>query len=155
MSPGRRCGTLSAAAAGLALALWALPAQAGLSPVIASYGKWEVRRATDLMTDQVACLATYQGNNSIQLMRDTLYLRFDRAPRAYRYRIDDQPISPLIATSPANSRARIIALAGAAFGQLVGARRLRLEIVSLHDVAQFDIDLDGIAGAYGAVYYCR
>jgi|SRR5579862_5762803 len=146
---------LGMVAAGLAVGLWALPARAALGPVIASYGKWEVRRATDLMTDQVACLATYRGNNSIQLTRDTFYLRFGHAPRAYRYRIDDQPVSPMIATSRANAHARIIALAGAAFGQIVRARRLRLEIVTLHDAAQFDIDLDGIAGAYGAVYYCR
>lgn len=143
------------AAVGLALALAVSPARAALGPVVASYGKWDVRHATDLMTDRITCLATYRGNNSIQLARDTLYLRFDHAPRAYRYRIDDQPVSPMIASSRATSRARIIALAGAAFGQIVKARRLRLEIVTLHDAAQFDIDLDGIAAAYSAVYYCR
>lgn len=142
-------------AAGLALALAASPVRAELGPVIASYGKWDVRRATDLMTDRITCLATYKGNNSIQLTRDMLYLRFTHVPRAYRYRIDDQPVSPMIATSRANAHARIVALAGTAFGQIVKARRLRLEIATTRDAAQFDIDLDGIAGAYGAVYYCR
>jgi hypothetical protein len=156
---GRRFAAMAGVSLILALAASLVPAQAKLGPVIAHYGKWSIHRGTDLMTDRVVCLATYEGSHQFQLYSDGLYVKFPEGPRAYRYRIDDDPISPTIDAKAANWHSRLITLEGAAFNRLVTAHRLRLHVVTQHfsaiHVNEIDLDLDRIYSAYGALYYCR
>ena len=147
---------LCAAFASLCL-LGAWPAHADLGSVIARYGNWEVRRATDLMSGRTYCGAIYKARPDIQLYRDALYIKASawRNPRAYRYRIDDLPLSPMIQAPAIVWRTRTVAFQGAEFNQLLKAHRLRLQVMTLHTLKEFDLDLAGIYSAYGAIYYCR
>jgi hypothetical protein len=134
-----------------------VPARADLGAVIARYGNWEVRRAGDLMTGKTYCGATYKARPDIQLYRDALYIKASswRNPRAYRYRIDDQPVSPMVTAPAVVWRTRTVAFQGAEFNRLLQAHRLRLQVMMLHTLSEFDLDLTGIYSAYGAIYYCH
>jgi len=142
-------------AVGLAAAVPAVAERLG--PVIASYGNWDIRRSAELMSDRTKCTATYRSDSGVQLTRTALYLRVARNPSGYEFRIDDEPTLYRlgIPTHHLFWLMRAIAIGGPEFQRIVRARRLRVAVTSLHQLFEFDLDLDGISNAYSAVYYCR
>ena len=149
-----------ALAAWFAVAAGSLPAQADLGPIIARYGNWEVHRYIDKMTDKVQCIATYRGRTNVQLTNYNLMIKTVGTPRSFRYRLNDEPASGMITTSELARGIGTIEIAGALFDRLVHAARLRVQVltyrfVQKYELREFDLDLNGIYSAYGAVYHCR
>ncbi|MGE5268287.1 MAG: hypothetical protein ACM3JG_01300 [Thiohalocapsa sp.] len=145
-------------AAAVLLAALTRAAAADVSgPVVASYGNWDVHRTAAAITGHGECIATYRGRERVELYNNMLILQSSswRNPRAFRYRIDELPATGFMTASDLVRRSRTIGFDGDAFNRLLRARRLRVEVVNLHDVLEFDLDLNGIYNAYGAVYHCR
>jgi hypothetical protein len=131
-----------------------LPARADLGAVVASYANWDVRRKVDVMTDKVDCVATYKGNNGIQLERDSLYITVSGGPEGFEYRFDEEPKSGMVLVSDVLQHVGAIGFEGALFNRVVQSHRLRVQVVTYLGVRQFDLDMNGIRYAYGAVYHC-
>ena len=131
-------------------------ASAGLGPVIATYGNWDIRRDQDMMTDRVTCVATYKNNANVQLGGSGLHVKVSKNPLGYLYRIDDEPVRARHTfRGDLMRRVGLITFAGSVFGRLLNANRLRLQVVGRRRTQEFDLKLDGINNAYSAVYYCR
>ena len=143
-----------------AVAVGSLPAHADLGPIIARYGNWDVHRFIDKMTDKVECVATYQGNSDIQLSRYNLFMKFKGTPEGYRYRLNDEPASPITPVVRPLRKIGAIGFAGTLLDRLVRSERLRVEVSIVRfpkrfEVKQIDLNLSGIYNAYSAVYHCR
>jgi hypothetical protein len=130
------------------------PARGDLGTIIQSYGNWDLRRSIDNMTDKVRCLATYKGNNRIQLSDDILYISVSGGPKGFEYRLDDEAKSGMVLVSDTLREVGAISFEGGLLDRLVKSRRLRVQVVTYLDVKEYDLDLNGIYPAYGALRSC-
>ena len=124
------------------------PAVADLGEVIATYGNWDVRRSVDMMTDEVTCVATHVDNSSIQLSDDVLYISIKGGPQGFRYRVDSDHVTDLQLVSDTETEIGAIGFKQEHFRALLGASRLRIQVVTYLSIENLDIDLSGFSGAH-------
>lgn len=125
-------------------------------------GKWLLVRSTDSMTDEVKCIASHSDEMRIWFQGQfgksgEMYFTKDGYAYAYRYRIDEMPVSEWMTFGIYRNQGRVY-LAGVNFDPLLGAKRIRLEIDGGGSDAFFDVELDGISEALDFILHddkCR
>jgi hypothetical protein len=133
------------------VALGSGTAVAALGEVIATFGKWDVRRSVDMMTDEVTCIATHHDGNNIQLYDDVLYISVRGSPRGFKYRLDNKSPSDMQLVSDTERQIGAISLRGSQFRQVLQSSRLRVQIVTYSAMKKFDLELAGIKSAHARI----
>ena len=107
---------------------------------------WKLTKYVDRMTDQNRCFIGYTGTNAPVIYRpdDTLLIVYKKlgGVKAYRYRIDKQPVSELM--SPQDGSTHTIYI-NAFYGELKDASTLQVEgLTMLGDHINVTLDLTGL-----------
>jgi hypothetical protein len=141
----------------MACALWpAVASTAGLSDatVIFEAGDWSVRKSKDTMTDKVSCTGLYRQRFDIQVNIGALYVavRGRGGVRGYQYRLDEAPATRLRSATRDEQRLGAWSITGSAFRELLSAKRLRTQTITLRDTTvEDDISLEGISDIYTVI----
>ena len=118
---------------------------------------WTVNEKADAMTDRKSCTALYKGAWTHQGAADTFFisLRGRGGVKAYTVRIDDAPPHSMQLATDMEKKISAADLRPY-FPQILEARRLRVEIVTILDtVLVEDIDLTGFKDAIEKVRSCN
>lgn len=107
------------------------------------------------MTDKVECMATLKTNKDVQLEEVGLFINVKGGPKGFEYRLDNGPKSGMVLVPQLLRNVGAITLEGEKFAPMLKSHRLRMNVLTVLDLKELDIDLDGIGPAYGALHSCR
>ena len=111
-------------------------------------GNWTVLRSIDMMTDKVKCTGCFTGNDGVQLVSDSMYVRISGGIQAVTPRFGVSPAKPLRIATGMEKKVGVIVLHGNEFTEATQSNRLRLEVLTLvSGVATLDLDISGIQSA--------
>lgn len=119
---------------GLALLAVIAPASAQSlkdAAVAFSKGNWKVLRSVDPMTDKTSCTGIYNGDYSIQLTPDTLFVSISGGIESVLLRYDDQPPARMRLATEMEKKIRSMIISGNSFSQLTTAGRLRYQAATM------------------------
>lgn len=71
------------------------------------------------MTDKTTCIGILNNDFAIQLNDDSLYIRVRGGPQTVKYRLDDQPPSPMRLVSDVDRKIGVFELSGADFSSFL------------------------------------
>ena len=124
------------------------------APVVFSSGKWSVRAYKDSIADRVVCTGLYETRFDIQLTAENFYisLRGRGGIRSYKLRFDDNPAEGLALPDSVERDVSILRITGSSFSQLLSARRVRVQILTLTSgIVDEDIDLTDLPSAHEVI----
>lgn len=116
-----------------------------------SVGNWRIELSEDPMTDRRFCTGFYKNRRDVQLNDDAFYISFSGRGgiAAVTLRFDDEPARRLRLATDVEKRISALNVTGSEFKRLIGASRLRAQVVTVLDrVILEDLDLSGIQTAY-------
>lgn len=111
-------------------------------------GVWELSRRKDTMTDKLSCTIFAVGKPYVQISARDLYISYSGrgGVNGFQYRIDDQPATGMQLPTDIEKQIGAVHLSGAAFQQILRARRLRVSTLTLvAGIKEEDLALDGVA----------
>jgi hypothetical protein len=114
-------------------------------------GEWVLETKKDAMTDKVFCVVIPEGKPFIQVNIGSLYISFRGrgGVEGFQFRIDDGPVSQMKFPDRIEKQVGVVHINGAPFEQILGAKRLRVQTVTiLSSSVTEDIDLGGLAAVY-------
>lgn len=121
------------------------------APVVFKSGKWGVKRNLDSMTDEVRCVALYNGRFDIQLSRQQFSVGAvgRGGVDGYQWRVDDAPATRMILANKIERATSHVMLEKPAVEKIVQGARFRILVMTLlGGMAEEDLDLTGIKEAY-------
>lgn len=120
--------------------------------VVATSSNWELRTENDSFSGETSCVIVQKDHFSIQVNLDSFYVSYHGrgGVQGYKFRIDDNPPSEMRIPSQIEKDIDAVAFSGADFGEIIRARRLRVQALTYtNGVQDDDIDLRGLAALFG------
>lgn len=128
----------------LFLTSFSIAAHADFGKQVKVVNEWTVYKKIDVMTDQTECLAIYDGKKDIQLTADTLAFGQLGYAQAYKYRLDDEPLSSLKLNDDVPKRMGVVLFEGPMFEQIKSSKRFRLQVTAT-SLQTFDMNTSSIS----------
>lgn len=121
--------------------------QASEREIIQDVGNWIILRSTDSMTDKVSCMAALKKGAEVQLVSNVMFVGVNGGPRSFLSRVDDKPSSDTVLVDATSARIGAIRLSGPIFNDVSKGKRLRLQVLTVGEVTNMDLNIEGISEA--------
>jgi hypothetical protein len=112
---------------------------------------WQLHRRNDPMTDKPQCFLAPVGKGYAQFTTDAFYISYKGrgGVQGYNYRLDDRPVAKFQIATEMERKLDVIEFSDDAFKSVLGASRLRLEVLTvLREVSYDDFALVGMRGLF-------
>ena len=114
----------------LLLTFFSVAAHADIGQQAKVIGDWTIYKKVDIMTDKTQCIALFGGNKNIQLNEAGLAFGKLGYPQAYKYRLDDEPLSQLVLNEDVPKQMGAVILEGTLFERIKGSKRFRIQVTA-------------------------